>query len=369
MSSVHEKYNLKKVINCSGRMTILGVSTPTDSVVNAVNDGLNQYFEIADLVEKSGQYIANILGAEDAVVVSCASAGIAQSVAAFIVQDSQYRLENLHAHTHDVASEIVLPKGHNVNFGAPVSSMIQLGGGIVKEAGYANECTKDHLKAAITQQTAAILYVKSHHCVQKSMLSIEDAVDVAREHNLPLILDAAAEGDLKSYYQMGADLVIYSGAKAIEGPTSGVVVGRKQYIQWVRNQSKGIGRAMKVGKEGILGLTQAISEYYSKTHETGSQMVEKMKPFIDAINQIQGLNAETVWDSAGRDIARAQISFDEQLLNLSTPDIVQKLQSSNPSVYCRAYKANEGKIEIDVRSVKQADLEIVAQQIKSAIGL
>ena len=40
---------------------------------------------------------------------------------------------------------------------------------------------------------------------------------MARKHNLPLIVDAAAEEDLMCYYQMGADLVIYSGAKAIEG--------------------------------------------------------------------------------------------------------------------------------------------------------
>ncbi len=71
-------------------------------------------------------------------------------------------------------------------------------------------------------RTAAILYIKSHHCVQKSMLSVEQAAVVARKHDLPLIVDAAAEEDLHTYYRSGADLVIYSGAKAIEGPTSGL---------------------------------------------------------------------------------------------------------------------------------------------------
>ncbi|MGV3002301.1 DgaE family pyridoxal phosphate-dependent ammonia lyase [Vibrio sp. E150_018] len=368
MSSIHEKYNLKQVINCSGRMTILGVSTPTESVSEAVNAGLNQYFEMKDLVIKSGEFIADQLETEAAVVVSCASAGIAQSVAAMIVKDDQYRLENLHAHQHDVPNEIVIPKGHNVNFGAPVSTMIMLGGGQVKEAGYANECTKAHLLAAITPNTAAILYVKSHHCVQKSMLSIEEAVEVARAHQLPLILDAAAEGDLKSYYKMGADLVIYSGAKAIEGPTSGLVVGRQQYIDWVRMQSQGIGRAMKVGKEGILGLTQAVAEYYTRNHETGQQMVDKMKDFIEQLNKLNGVDAKVVWDSAGRDIARTEISFDETALNMTTPTIVNKLTATSPAVYCRGYKANEGKIEIDARSVTKSDLELVSNKINSIIN-
>lgn len=120
--SIYQKYNLKTVINTSGRMTILGVSTPREDVVEAVNFGLNHYFEVKDLVNKTGRYIADLLGVEDAVVVSCASAGIAQSVAAVIVKDNLYRLENLHAHPHDVPSEIVVPKGHNVNFGAPVGT-------------------------------------------------------------------------------------------------------------------------------------------------------------------------------------------------------------------------------------------------------
>ena len=96
-----------------------------------------------------------------------------------------------------------MPRGHNVNFGAPVDTMVALGGGKVVEAGYANECSPEQIEACITPQTAAILYVKSHHCVQKSILSVEQAAVVARKHNLPLIVDAAAEEDLMCYYQMG----------------------------------------------------------------------------------------------------------------------------------------------------------------------
>lgn len=291
MSSVYEKYQLKHVINASGRMTMLGVSTPRQDVVDAVELGLNHYFEMKDLVNKTGAYIADLLNVESAVVVSCASAGIAQSVAAVIVKDDANLLVNLHAAPRTVPHEIVLPKGHNVNFGAPVDTMVTLGGGKVVEAGYANECLPEQLEAAITPNTAAILYIKSHHCVQKSILSVEQAVVIARKYQLPLIVDAAAEEDLLCYSQMGADLVIYSGAKAIEGPTSGLVLGKKTYVDWVKLQSSGIGRAMKVGKEGILGLTRAIESYMTLEKETGQQMVAKMTPFITQLNTIDGVSA------------------------------------------------------------------------------
>ncbi|EHN69242.1 DgaE family pyridoxal phosphate-dependent ammonia lyase [Aliivibrio fischeri] len=365
MSSIHEKYGLTEVINASGRMTALGVSTPNEDVVNAVKEGLGQYFDMKDLVIKTGEYIANLLNVDAAVVVSCASAGIAQSVAAVIVKDSQYRLENLHAHVHDVPSEIVLPKGHNVNFGAPVGTMVTLGGGTIKEAGYANECSAEQLEAAITKNTAAILYIKSHHCVQKSILTVEQAVAVAQKHDLPLIVDAAAEEDLKGYFAMGADLVIYSGAKAIEGPTSGLVVGKTQYVDWVRKQSQGIGRAMKVGKEGILGLTHAITDYLTVEKETGQEMVAKMEKFIADMNTIHGVTSRVVWDSAGRDIARAEIAFDHETLGTTTNNIVKQLNNGNPAIYCRGYKANEGIIEIDVRSVNTTQLNTIFEKINA----
>lgn len=121
---------------------------------------------------------------------------------------------------------------------------------------------------------------------------------MARQHNpLPLIVDAAAEEDLQCHYRMGADLhVIYSGAKAIEGPTSGLVIGKMQYVEWVKRQSMGIGRAMKEGKEGILGLTCAIEIHYlTATKESGQQDGDKMTPFIEQLNTLNGVTARVVW--------------------------------------------------------------------------
>ena len=361
---IYSKYHLKKVINASGRMTILGVSTPRAEVVDTVSHGLNEYFEIKDLVDKTGQYIAKLLNVENAVVVSCASAGIAQAVAGLIVKDDRDLLFNLHSSDKWVAREIIVPKGHNVNFGAPIGTMVSLGGGIVVEAGYANECKPEHIESLINSDTAAILYVKSHHCVQKSMLSVAQAVTVAKKYNIPLIVDAAAEEDLQTYYQQGADLVIYSGAKAIEGPTSGLVIGRHQAIEWLKLQSQGIGRPMKVGKEGILGLTKAIELYINDPkQETGQEMVAKMTPFIEKLNSINGISAKVVWDGAGRDIARAEISFDAKVIGKSAVEMIDLMKQGEIAVYFREYKANEGKVDADVRSVTAEQLDIVYNKI------
>ncbi|XFE28291.1 DgaE family pyridoxal phosphate-dependent ammonia lyase [Listeria innocua] len=239
----HEKFQLKKVINASGRMTILGVSTLSETVLDAQRFGGQHFFEMEELSIQTGKYLADLLEVEDVQIVSSASAGIAQSVAAVIGKGELYPL--YHPYAESIKKrQIILPKGHNVDYGTAVEIMVQQGGGQVVEAGYANMCTPEQIEMMITEETAGILYIKSHHTVQKSMLDVSEAAQIAKKHQLPLIVDAAAEEDLKKYVQLGADLVIYSGAKAIEGPSAGMVIGKKTYVSWVRMQSKGIGRSM-----------------------------------------------------------------------------------------------------------------------------
>ncbi len=352
--------NLKEVINASGKMSILGVSTVGPKVLEAQSFGATHFFEMSDLVEKSGYYLAEKLGAENATVVASASAGIAQSVAALIGQGSVKHLMN----PYDPAlskRNIIMPKGHNVNFGSSVELMIQVGGGVLVEAGYANECSAEQVAMLIDSNTAALMYIKSHHTVQKSMLSIEAMLKVAQAHKIPLILDAAAEEDIQSYAQMGVDLVIYSGAKALEGPSSGLVVGKNPYIEWVQLQSKGLGRTMKIGKENILGLVGAIDHYLEVGSESGASMKARLEPFVQALNTIQNISAQCVQDGAGREIYRAAIKIDA----INAYDVIERLKQGESAVYTREYQANNQILEFDIRAVDTAGMELIVNKLRT----
>lgn len=362
---VYEKYKLQRVINASGKMTILGVSKVSDRVAEAQKKGGQNFFVMKDLLKETGSYLAHRLGAEDAVIVSSASAGIAQSVAAVIGQGDAYHL----MHPYDSRyqrKEIIIPKGHNVNYGTSVELMIQQGGGKVVEAGYANECAPEHIAMNITENTAAIFYVKSHHTVQKSMLTVEEAVMVAKEHSVPLIIDAAAEEDLTKYYELGCDLVIYSGAKAIEGPSSGLVLGKEELVSWVRMQSSGLGRSMKIGKENILGFVEAVDQYLDSGSESKESMLARLNPFIDALNLIPGIKAQCVQDGAGREIYRASVKVDSKLMNAH--ELIDRLKDGNTAVYTREYQANNGIIEFDIRSVNEDEMSVIVDKLKNVLG-
>lgn len=347
-------------------MTALGVSKYVDKAIEAQVFGGQNFFEMDQLSINTGQYIAKLVGSEDAQIVSSASAGIALSVAALIGRGSEFHLYNPYDSRYD-RREVIVPKGHNVDYGAPIQTMVELGGGKVVEAGYANKCTPALVEDMITDKTVAILFVKSHHTVQKSMLTAKEAVKVAQKHQIPLIVDAAAEQDLTKYLKAGADLVIYSGAKALEGTSSGIVLGSKEYIEWVRLQANGIGRAMKIGKENILGLAAAIEHYLEVGPETGESMKKRLLPFIDRLNEIPNIKAAMVQDIAGREIYRAQVTLMDDS-GLDAREVMEQLKAGTPAIYIREHQINNGILEFDIRSVNQDEMILIEKSLKEIVS-
>ena len=362
--SLHKKYGLKRVINASGRMSILGVSAPSNAVMEAMKMGGQNYVEIDDLVHKAGHHIAQLLDAEDAVVVNSASSGIALSVAALVTEGERRRSEKLHQKVNP-ENEIIMFKGHNVQYGAPVETMIYLGGGELVEVGYANEGREADIVEAINIDTAAILYIQSHHAVQKNMLSVDEVWDIAQKHDVPLIIDAAAEADLQKYVHI-SDLAIYSGSKAIEGPTTGIVAGKSEYIQWVKTQLHYIGRSMKVGKESTFGLLQALDDFFQKVDH--SEAEKASLKILEDLQTIDGVRVDIVQDEAGRPIFRARISIDEAKTGLSAQTVNDQLRTGDIAIYTRDYGVRQGFFDIDARPLQGDDIDIIKSRLETILG-
>ncbi|SEJ84725.1 L-seryl-tRNA(Ser) seleniumtransferase [Propionispira arboris] len=366
MMNIFQKFGLKQVINGCGKMTVLGASAVDYEVAEAMGKAARDYVEIADLLVVAGKYIAKATGAEDGCPTCGASAGIAISTAAVIAGCNLTKIEAL-PNSEGMRNEIILQKGHAVNFGASVTQMIRIGGGKPIEVGCANLVEAAHIEEAITEKTAALFYIKSHHAVQKGMQSIKVMIDIAHKHHLPLLIDAAAEEDMNKYRKLGADLVIYSGGKALEGPTSGLICGRADLCKACRMQYGGIGRPMKIGKEGIIGLLTAL-ERYGKQMENGAEQRERMQLLLDDLKGISGLEGRIVQDEAGREIYRAELTINENLLGLNATQIAQNLKIGDPVIYTRDYFLTQGKIYIDPRPLFEGQEKIIVEKIKKIIA-
>ena len=363
----YEKIGLQRVINASGRMTDLGVSTLSDKVAKAAIEGGQSYVVISDLIKKAGTIIASYTGGEDACPTCSASAAIAITVAALVTGGKKTLIDRM-PDSSGLKNEVIIQKGHVVQFGAPIESMIRVGGGVPVEAGMANLVVPEDIEEHITDNTVAILYVKSHHCVQKGMLSIEKMIEIAHKHSLPLIIDSAAEEDFKKYIAMGADLVIYSGAKALEATTSGFVTGRKDVIANCRKQYQGIGRPMKIGKESIMGLLAALEQYHNRDHQ---KEVDDQKATVSylmtELNKINGVKAVQTQDEAGREIYRCRVSVDEKVVGKNIVEVDELLKSGNPSIHCRGHQLTQGYMFFDPRPLVSGDKELIVEKFKKIL--
>lgn len=359
------KLALPRTINASGRMSILGVSTLSDAVLAAMKQGGQHYFEMAALHQAAGEIIAERLGTDAALVTNSASASITLSVAGIIAKKDPYIRQHLHDNSKDFKREFILMKGHNVDYGAPVSTMVGLGGGIVREAGYANGCTLEHLAASITDKTVGFIYIKSHHCVQKNMPRLADVQTFCNNYGIPLIVDIAAEEDIRAYSTL-ADVIVLSGSKALEGPTSGILAGKTAYVEYAKLHGAGIGRAMKVGKESIHGLLQALADYGTKTMSKEAQLTALNQLLV--LNEQQGVTVTIVQDEAGREIFRGRIAIDSKASATTAIEVVKGLKAGEVSVFTRDYNANIGYIDIDPRPLLAGDMELIVKKITHLIG-
>lgn len=348
--------NHRKVINASGKMSILGTSVMSKRVQEAMNYGANNFFIMEEYLASLEEDIAKRTGYGQAKITSSAAASLALTSAAVIGRGNSLLARHPYLENHG-KREIILPKGHNIDFGAPVETMIELGGGKVIEAGYANECSKDHIREQITENTAGIIYIKSHHSVQKNILSVEEALEISKETKIPLIVDAAAEEDILAYNNLDIDFVIYSGSKAIEGPSSALVLGKENTIIWMKALDKGLARAMKVSKESSSGLYQALVDYLEKEDE--NQAID-LKKYCEEINAFGNLSAKINQDSSGRKIYRLAIQTDKE----NAKNIIREFEKGDPAIFTRNYLVNDGVIEIDTRSLDDSDMQTIIKKLK-----
>ncbi|WP_313151621.1 DgaE family pyridoxal phosphate-dependent ammonia lyase [Lacrimispora sp.] len=374
MENIYSRNGLQAVINASGRMTKLGVSIISKEVGETLVEAAGNYAVMDDLYAFAGKKIGSMIGTEDACVTSSASAGIALAVASLICKDNLQKVKHLYdILPSEPKREVILLKGQNVDFGAPIGEMIQVGGGKIVEAGYANGSTVDDMEQAVTEHTLAIFFVKSHHCVQKEMADVRSVIHLANRLGIPCIVDAAAEEDLKIYAAMGADFVCYSGAKAIEGPTSGFVACKtRELADHMRLQYKGIGRTMKVGKECTMGLLKAIEEYLDGGKRSPVTK-EELERFAVRVGEIRGCKTTMLRDEAGREIYRCKIEFNPEYYGMDAKAVVRKLQEGDVAIFTRDYQANLGSIAVDPRPLKSVgELDMIYDRLaeihKSANG-
>ncbi len=360
---IRSRIGLRPVINVSGTMTSLGASIVVPEAVEAMAAILPQFVEINDLQRKASAVISRLTGGEAGFVTASCSSGISLAVAGAITGNNLLAIETL----PDVApekNEVLVQMGHVVSYGAPVDQAIRLGGGKVVLIGQATSTHRFHMENAITEKTAAAVYVVSHHVVNYGLLHLSEFVEIAHARGVPVIVDAASEYDLKLFLATGADVVLYSGHKFLGGPTSGIVAGKKELVRSAFLQNMGVGRGMKVGKESIYGVMAALEAWEKRDHagirerETG--YLNLWKKTLDGR---PGVTALIEPDPTNNPLDRLRVIINAEEAHITAWDLTTALAKGSPPIIVRDHEVEHRYFYLDPCNLHPGQETIVASRL------
>ncbi len=358
-----EKFGLRPVINVSGTMTALGASIIVPEAIEAMTRMAPEFVEMTDLQRKASPVIARLTGADAGTVTACCSAGITMAIAACMTGSDLGKIEQL-PDAGSMNNEVPLQSGHMVSYGAPVTQAVRLTGARVVPVGEATGARGYQLEAALAEATAAALYVVSHHVVDHGQIPLSDFAAICHERNVPVVVDAASEYDLRIFLDQGADLVVYSGHKFLGGPTSGIVAGRKDLVAAAYLQNFGICRGMKVGKESIAGLIATLEAWEHRDHAAVRAREDShLALWQQRLATCTGVRVDILPDPTNNPLDRLRLHIEPAAAGCAAWDLARALAAGDPPVIVRDHLIEHGFFDMDPCNLHDGEAATVADRI------
>lgn len=360
---IRTKIGLRPVINVSGTMTGLGASIVVPEAIAAMTQILPQFVEVNDLQRKASAVIARLTGGEAGFVTASCSSGISLAVAGAITGPDLLAIEKL-PEVSTEKNEVLVQMGHVVSYGAPVDQAIRLAGGKAVMIGQATSTHRYHMENAITDKTAAAVFVVSHHVVNYGLLHLTEFAEIAHAKGVPVIVDAASEYDLRIFLEQGADIALYSGHKFLGGPTSGIVAGKKELVRNAFLQNMGIGRGMKVGKESIFGVMAALEAWEKRDH-TGIRERETgyLNLWKQTLDNRPGVTALIEPDPTNNPLDRMRVIISAEEAHITAWDLAAALRSGPVPVIVRDHEVEHHYFYLDPCNLHPGQETVVASRL------
>ena len=322
--NIYSRIGVRSFINARGTWTYLSASLELPEVRAAKQEAAKHFVDIFELQRAAGKRLAELSGAESGMVTSGAAGAIASATAACIAGTDPEKIWQL-PDTTGLKSEVIMFGGRSA-----FDSAARLAGGKLVLAR-----THDELQAAIGPNTAMIYTTRRGD-------QLKDAIAIAKQANVPLLLDDAAGippiENLRLYAKMGADLFCFSGGKGLCGPQcSGLLLGRKDLIDAaLANTSPWEGsvcRAMKVGKEEVMGCLAAVEAWQKRDlNALNQEWTRTVKRVAALVETVPGVSTDISIPEGGNRYPTLTVSWDEQAWNFSIDDCDRALREGNPRI-------------------------------------
>ncbi len=327
---IYESIGVDPVINCRGTFTIIGASVELPEVRAAMEAACQKNVQLDELADAVGKRLAEITGAEWGMVSSGCAAGLKHVTTACVAggnPEKLIRIPNLEGFDK---TEVIIPRNSRSVYDHAIRN---IGVRVIMVD------TAEELAGAINPRTAMI-YLSAGGPASQGPLSLENVSKIAKPKGVPILVDAAAEilTIPNVHLQKGADVVAYSGGKAIRGPQcAGLLLGRKDILMAAWQASAphhGPGRDNKVGREETIGMLAAVEAWVKRDHDA------EWKEWLAWLDQI-GKRVSTI-DGIQTQVREPQglsnrspsltISWDPEKLHVTGEEVADELATTKPRI-------------------------------------
>ncbi|ELY91856.1 aminotransferase class V-fold PLP-dependent enzyme [Natrialba taiwanensis] len=399
-ATIYDDLEVPTVINATGTKTRISGSLMREEAADAMRDASRSFVRISDLQQRASELVAEATSADAGYVTSGASAALSMAAAACLSGDDLEVMARL-PDTEGVADEIVMPRTHRNGY----DHALRLPGATIVDIG-----TNDHhlgtgsenvepweIEAAITNDTAAIAYMEKPY----TQPPLETVCEIAHDHDVPVIVDAAAElppaENLSRFVEQGADLVAFSGGKAIRGPQStGILAGDEELIRSVACQHldmhaadavydppadlittdelpgvprQGIGRSMKVGKEEIVGLIRALELFLKEDHgDCLRKWNERAEHLAAGLADITGLETQLEGGDKTDAVAQVVATVDSDRAATDATRLVESLRRETPRVFVGADRLDAEEFTVNPMCLTDEEADYVVDRIRATLS-
>ena len=396
--SLYQQLGLEPIINVSGSVTRLGGAPLPESVVRAFCEAAGETVPLDQLQAAASQRLAEITGTQAGLVTAGSAAALTLGAAAILCRDNLSHMERL-PDCDGFPHEFVMAREQRSGY----DHAVRLSGATLREVGF-NEMVSNagvrrtetwEYEAAFGPETAGVLYVHA----PDSRPSLAEVVECAHRHQLPVLVDAAGElpprNNLSAIPATRADLVCFSGGKAIRGPQStGILCGQKELIASAAVQMldmddhpelwdppadlidrsrfagmprHGIGRPMKVSREEIVALLAALDLFVSGEYDAQNELY---RGYLRQI--IQGIRSCpvtcTLIDPADSEtLPRLEIALDETTPGRTAFDVCRSLRNGSPPIYVGHSRLPEGCLIINPLWLNEARTDMLIRSLREVL--
>jgi len=384
-------FSQRRVINATGVIvhTNLGRSILPQEAVEAMAMAARSYTNLEyDLSQgQRGSRQAHITGLLTTLTGSEAALVVNNNAAAVLLVLSALAQDR----------EVVVSRGELVEIGGGfrIPEIMRQSGARLVEVGTTNKTRVEDYRKAITSETALLLKVHTSNFKIVGFaqeVSLQELVGLAREFGLPVMYDLGSgvltqldvrgfeqEPQVKDCVKAGADIVTFSGDKLLGGPQAGVILGRKDLVERVKEHS--LARAVRIDKISLAALEAVLRLYFDLTRAVQEiptlamicRPYEELKAEAEALKEILTHEvgqkiAFSVEDEVSRvgggalpllELKTAALALFPK--DMSAPEMERRLRLSHPPVIARI---KEDRILIDFRTLLPPDRDDLVKVIK-----